>query len=316
MIDWFTGRVAYQSTRLGFTVGSHLAKSFPGGVYWCSDQLAKAGFYLFGGFRKRSIRNIEVAFRGMIEGPEGTNIARQSLRNFIRACVEIAALIDASDKEIRAKIIVHGREHLQSALEKGNGVLVLSAHLGNFFLVGTRLAVEGFPTYVLVNQPRDGHFAMLMDAYRLQIRQRTIHARPRHQALNELNAVFRRNQIAVVIADEYRKGSGVRVPLLGRTVIARRGPATMAMRTGAAVVPACMIRQPDKTLRLIIEPELELVRSGKGKTEIEENTMRMTEWLERTVRKYPDQWNWTNIRWWESPNRASMTESQHLRQAS
>jgi len=49
--------------------------------------------------------------------------------------------------------------------------------LGNFFLIGSRLAIDGIPTFVLVNQPRDGRFAELMDEYRLQVRQKTIHAR-------------------------------------------------------------------------------------------------------------------------------------------
>ena len=224
--------------------------------------------------------------------------------------------MNASDEEIRAKIVIDGRENLDAALAKGSGVLILSAHLGNFFLVGSRLAFEGIPTYVLVNQPREGRFARLMDDYRLQVRQQTIHARPRREALQEINAVLRRNQIAVVIADEYRKGNGIQVPLFGRTVNARRGPITLALRTGAALVPACMIRQPDGTLKLIIEPELELDRSGKGKAEIRENTVRMTGWLERTVRRYPDQWNWMNFRWWESPNHDPVAETQHLRQAS
>src|ERR1044072_5185264 len=63
-------------------------------------------------------------------------------------------------------------------------------HLGNFYLAGSRLAVEGLPTHVLVNQPRDDRVAQLMDDCRLQVRQRTIHARPRRQALRELSRVL------------------------------------------------------------------------------------------------------------------------------
>jgi lauroyl/myristoyl acyltransferase len=59
-----------------------------------------------------------------------------------------------------------------------------------------------------------------------------------------------------------------------------------------------MVRQPDDSLKLVIEPELDLVRSGKGHRESAENVLRMTQWLEKTVRAYPDQWNWMNIRWW------------------
>jgi KDO2-lipid IV(A) lauroyltransferase len=316
MTAWFTGKVAYLSTRIGFKVGCSLARSFPATSFWLSARLADVGFCISPSFRHRSVSNIRIAFGASLNASAALNIARRSLRNFSRSCVEIASFINASDEEIRAKIAIDGRENLDAALAKGSGVLILSAHLGNFFLVGSRLAIEGVPTYVLVNQPRDGRFARLMDDYRLQVRQQTIHARPRREALQEINAVLRRNQMAVVIADEYRKGNGIQVRLFGRTVNARRGPITLALRTGAALVPACVIRYPDGTLKLIIEPELELDRSGKGKAEIRENTVRMTSWLERTVRRYPDQWNWMNFRWWESPNHDPVAETQHLRQAS
>ena len=311
MTAWFTEKVTYLSTRIGFKVGCGLARNFPETAFWLSARLADVGFCISPSFRHRSVGNIRIAFGPSLNGSAALNIARRSLRNFSRSCVEIAAFINAPDEEIRRKIVIDGRENLDAALAKGSGVLILSAHLGNFLLVGSRLAVEGVPTYVLVNQPRDGQFARLMDDYRIQVRQQTIHARPRREALQEINAVLRRNEIAVVIADEYRKGNGIQVPLFGRTVNARRGPVTLALRTGAALVPACVIRHPDGTLKLIIEPELELDRSGKGKAEIRENTVRITCWLERTVRQYPDQWNWMNIRWWESPNHDPVGEAQH-----
>src|SRR2546428_2114498 len=46
--------------------------------------------------------------------------------------------------------------NLDAALTKGNGIIVLSAHLGNFFLLGTRLALEGYQVHILINQPNDG----------------------------------------------------------------------------------------------------------------------------------------------------------------
>lgn len=238
-------------------------------------------------------------------------VVRDSLRNFFRACVEIGVAVVASDAKLKAEIPIVGRKHLDAALAKGKGVLLLSAHLGNFFLVGCRIAIEGVPTFVLVNQPRDGRFAELMDDYRLQVRQKTIHARPRQRALRELTEVLRHNQIAVVIADEYRRGSGIEVPLFGKTVIARRGAVSLALRTGAAVVPACMVRQTDDSLRLVIEPELELAREERNAAAVRENTIRITRWLERTVRSHPEQWNWMNIHWWvEDTNCATESKQQ------
>ena len=298
MIAWLSAKLAYLGTWFGFKIGCAAIRLCPGAVFRLADGLAKIGYYLFRGFRTRSIANIQLALGDRLSAREIDTVARQSLRNFLRACVEIGVAVESSDAKIKADIPVVGRKHLDAALAKGKGVLLLSAHLGNFFLVGCRIAVDGLPAFVLVNQPRDGRFADLMDEYRREARQNTIHARPRQRALREITQVLRRNQIAVVIADEYRSGSGIEVCLFGKTVIARRGPVSLALRTGAAVVPACMVRQADDSLRLVIEPELELKRDERDAESIRENTVRITRWLERTVRSYPEQWNWMNLRWW------------------
>ncbi len=243
------------------------------------------------------MNNIAIALGTQLDQSEIAGIVRRSLRNFLRACVETGLALQSPDEVLSSQIPIFGREHLEAAHRKGKGVIALSAHLGNFLLVGCRLTIDGYATYVVVNQPRDTRFAELMDQYRLRVRERTIHARPRRQALHRLTEVLRRGEVAVILADEYRKGSGVRVPLFGRPVVARRGPVTLALRTGAAVVPVCMVRRRDDSLQLVIEPELELERGGKGKAEIQENTLRLTQWLERTVRRYPDEWNWMNVRW-------------------
>jgi Kdo2-lipid IVA lauroyltransferase/acyltransferase len=313
MTRWFVQRVAYRATRLGFSAGSLAIRIFPRAwIFRLSDVLANLAFILFRSFRIRSIKNLSIAFGDSFGGVSGREIVRRSLRNFFRACVEAGVTLESSGEELRSTIPISGRQYLDGALAKGDGVILLSAHLGNFFLIGTRLAIEGYTIHVLVNQPRDGQFAKLMDDYRLQVKQRTIHARPRRNALKDLYLVLRRNELAMVIADEYRKGNGIRVPLFGRTVLARRGPATLALRTGAAIVPVYMLRQPDDSLRLIIEPELELIRSGRGAEKIRENTLRMTQWLEKTVRAYPDQWNWMNIRWWETDADTVIAEQHHV----
>lgn len=281
-----------------------MAKTLPRPwLYRCSDALAVLGFHLFRGFRTRSLRNVTLALGNTWNGMAAQEIVRRSLRNFSRDFVEIANALVVSDQQLCSEIPIQGRQHLEAALSKERGVIGLGAHLGNFFLIGARLAAEGYTTHFLINQPRGGKYAKLAAEYRLQVRQKSIHARPRPAALRELHQVLRRNEVAVIIADEYRSGSGVSVPLFGRTVVARRGPATLALRTGAAVVPISLVRDEKSNLKLIIEPELELLRIHKGKSEIRENTLRMTQWLEKTVRVYPDQWNWMNVHWREDSER-------------
>jgi KDO2-lipid IV(A) lauroyltransferase len=239
-------------------------------------------------------------------------IVRKSLRNFFRDFVEIVIALTIPTEKLRTEIPIQGRENLDAALSKRNGVIVLGAHLGNFFLVGTRLATEGYPTWVLINQPRNRQFANFMDDYRLKVRQRTIHARPRREALRKLNQVLRGNELAIVIADEYRRNNGIHMPFFGHTVLARRGPATLALRTGAAVVPVYLIHDESQGLKMIIESELDLIRTDKDKAAIRENTLRMTQWLERTVRAYPEQWNWMNIHWQDDQDKSPVVKEQRI----
>ena len=73
----------------------------------------------------------------------------------------------------------------------------------------------------------------------------------------------------------------------------------------AAVVPIYIIHDRRQGLKMIAEPELNLIRTDRDKAAIRENTMRMTQWLERTVRTYPEQWNWMNIHWQEDRDNTS-----------
>ena len=302
MIRSFFERALYAGLRFALQAGIFLVKVFPRSLLLSvSKSMADVGFYFFRGFRNRSIGNLSLALGDRWSQEEIGRTVQRSLRNFFRDIVELGIALGVSAEEIRREIPLSGREHLEGALAKKKGVIVLSAHLGNFFLLGTRLAVEDYPLHVLINPPRDGSFRDLLNRYRLQTGQRTIYARPRRQAFRELVRVLRRNELAIVIADEFRSGSGIHVPFFGRTVLARRGPATLALRTGAAVVPVYLVRDPEGKLRMIIEPELDLVRSGRVKADVAENTVRITQWLEKVVRSYPDQWNWMNIRWHETP---------------
>jgi len=317
MTRWFVGKLVYRATWLGFKLGCLAVRIVPRRwLFAISDALANAGFALSRGFRLTSISNIGVAMTGRMDRGMASVTARRSLRSFFRACVEITIALESSEEQLRAEMPIAGREHLDAALAKGNGVIVLSAHLGNFFLVGTRLAIEGYPVHVLVSPPRDPQFAALMDDVRLQVWQRTIRARPRRAALKELHAVLRRNEIAIVIADEYKNGHGIPVPLFGGIVSARRGPATLALRTGAAIVPAFLVRQAGDGLKLIIEPELELARTDKGQDDVRESILRITRWLERSVSAYPDQWNWTNIQWQNDPGLQSVVKEHKLQRLS
>ena len=300
--------MAQTAAWMGLKLGLFLVPAVPRRWFIpIADGASGLAFHLFRSFRNRSRTNLSIALGVSPDAQETLEIVRRSLRNFFRSFVETGLAGKIPAEEMRDEIPLYGRQHLDAARAKGKGVILLSAHLGNFFLLGTRLAAEGYPAYVLVKQAEWGSLSKLMDDWRSRLGQRTIHARPRAEASRELLRVLRRNDPVIVIADEYRSRSGIEVPFFDRTVLARRGPATLARRTGAAVVPAYLVRGPGGGLALHIEPEIELRKSGDVRADVIENSLRITRWLERTVRRYPDQWNWMNIRWQQTSPGARAT---------
>jgi KDO2-lipid IV(A) lauroyltransferase len=97
--------------------------------------------------------------------------------------------------------------------------------------------------------------------------------------------------VVLLIADEFKSGD-VKVEFLGCTVSAPRGPVTLALRTGGAVVPVLVTRDPEDRLTLRIGSEINLIKTGDLQEDVTTNVALFTRHLESMVRRYPDQWNW------------------------
>ena len=241
------------------------------------------------------LRNLRLALGNHPEQdgkPEA--IIDRVVRNFSRGAAELACSLHWTPDFVRQSIRLEGKEHLDACLRRGRGVIALTAHLGNFALIGTRLAAEGYTFNALIKNPPDRRFAKLLDTARLQIGQKTISARPRIEAAKNVLKSLKHNEIVLIVADEY-KHNGISVEFFGHQVPSARGPATLAMRSGAAVVPMFLFWE-DEGLRLRVDSSLPLVNSGESQKDIEENTAMFAKCLETAIRNRPDQWNWLNLR--------------------
>jgi KDO2-lipid IV(A) lauroyltransferase len=87
------------------------------------------------------------------------------------------------------------------------------------------------------------------------------------------------------------------VDFLGKKAPTMPGLAVMAIRSGAPVVPAFMIRDGFQKHRLVVKKAVELVLTGDMEKDVEVNMQRFTRVLESMIRQYPDQWVWIHRRW-------------------
>ena len=176
----------------------------------------------------------------------------------------------------------------------GQGVVVVTGHLGNWELAGTYLARRGVPLSAIVKRQRNRRFdEWLMDTRR-NLGMDTVYM---HDA-RVLPSLLAGGRTVVLIADQDARRRGLVVTFLGQPASTFRGPVRLALRTGAPLVFASLIRHGDgyrMSAQTVWEAggppepaseavELELTRAWVGA-------------LERRVREAPAQYFWFHRRW-------------------
>jgi KDO2-lipid IV(A) lauroyltransferase len=267
--------------------------------------MAQLAFMLMWRYRRRMEESVRRALGQQMNDPaEREALVRRAWKNFARGILDTMAVMHMSKERTLEFIGMEGEEHLKEALAKGKGVIALSAHLGAFTLIGARLAAAGYSFSVVVKHPPDDRFAKVMNDLRAQIGVSTISARPRREAVRGILRALRKNGIVLVIADEFKSG-GVDTSFMGQKAAAPRGPASLALRTGAATLPMFAPREPDGSVMLRIGPEMELVRHSDVEASVAATTKLFTHCIEEAIFRFPDQWNWLGF---PRPDRISRAE--------
>lgn len=209
-------------------------------------------------------------------------------RNLGMSIAEFSRLPRLSKEEINGMAEVEGIENLEAALRKGRGVILLTAHLGNWELLGAVLAARGYEVNAIVSRLKVKGLDRLVGRIRRSI---GVNPLPR-EALKSAVESLKRNQILAILADIDTRARGAFVKFFGRRAFTPIGPILISLRTGAPIVPAFIVREGEKHRVFILEP---LKLEGDPPSDAQ----RFTELIESFVRRYPDQWIWMHRRWRE-----------------
>ncbi|HEY1267771.1 MAG TPA: hypothetical protein VGH16_10990 [Candidatus Binatia bacterium] len=260
--------------------------------------------------RRRIVKNLDAAFGRSYSAATKAGLARGVQDNFARGVIDCFLQL-ADPQRARRKIAIEGIEHLEAALARGNGVIALGAHIGNFVLVGTRLGSDGYRVSTLFRVPDDERLRALIERHLRFFHQQVISSRPRRPAVHAMAEKLKLNEIVFILGDNLKQGK-VESSLFGRRVYTPRGPVSLALRTGAALVPMYLVRNYDGKLTLVIEPELLLIRNGSVYEDVSGNTRRIVGYLEGLIGRYPDQWNWLTVRMRKNPRGRAERSVQRL----
>lgn len=279
-------------------------------VYRFADSIGDMFYYLNGDYRHRVLNHLRLTLGGEKSEGEIRDIARESTRNLIRFSLEMTYLSISSPDGISDRITLEGKRYLDQALARGKGVIGLGAHFGNFMIMGAKLASEGYAFNIIVKDPTEDWYPGWGQALRDKIGYKTIPLRPRELCAKKILKALGNNEIVYMVTDDNKPSGGVFVDFFGKKAATAKGPATLSLKTGAPILPIFIIRQPDNTHKIVIEPPLKIDRSFNHSKDVFIITQAFTEVIEDYVRKYPDHWSWGRQRWKTQPKEQGANNQQ------
>lgn len=248
-------------------------------------------------YRRRIRKNLKIAFGSSYDNQDIDNITSMLTKNLGLILAETILSGTKNKNNILDRISVHGTENLDNALSYGKGVIAVSAHLGNFTLIGVKMLREGYPFITLVKESRHQGLAKVSRKAQREQGGRFIYLDPWSKALRQLISSLRNNEIVCLIADEKKRHSEIHVEFFGEPAPTAIGPAVLSLRTGALIMPIFIVRNEDLSHKIFIEPHLKPNLNGNINKDIYIVTTAYTKVIEKYVRMYPDQWFWINNRW-------------------
>lgn len=265
-------------------------------LYGFAKNVSFLGYKIASRQRRIALESLALAF-GQEKSPlEIAQIAGDCFTSMAKSAIELMFLID-KPRLLEKRVGLSGEDNLKQALSKGKGVILVSAHFGNFPLLLSRLSLAGYPVSGIMRPMRDERVEKIFVKKRERYKVKTIYSQPRKACVDTAIRTLRDNEIVFIPIDQNFGTGGVFVNFFGRKAATATGPVVLAQRTQAALMPCFIVRQPDDTHQIFFEPEIALEIKESPEETIVANIEKLTGVIEAYIRKYPAQWGWMHRRW-------------------
>ena len=248
--------------------------------------------------RRRVLANLELALGESLTVEQRRKIMHQVFHMFGQTLVETLMLPKMVRQGLDRYVTIEGWEHLEKAVQAGKGAIVFTGHFGNWEMIALAQGARGIAMDPVGRPPADVHLASRLNMTRTLTGNRDISkynaARPMLRSLREGRTV------GLVIDQNVGGDHGIFVPFFGRQASTPPALAVLALKTGAPLVPVFDYPENGRH-RIIYDPPLENLPSGRGRADIHALTARVTGIIEEKVRRRPDLWLWMHNRWRSRP---------------
>jgi phosphatidylinositol dimannoside acyltransferase len=245
-----------------------------------------------GGRRRLVARNLQRASSGELDGLALQRAVSATFASYGRYWLELFRLPRDARHSVESRFEADGWEHIEAALAAGKGLILALPHLGGFDFAAAGRGVA--PTVVVepVEPPElFGWFAGVREAIGMEVV--PLGADAGAAVLRAL----KENRIVCLICDRDLTGDGVRVEFFGEDTTMPAGPATLALRTGAPLIPAGVYFRPRGGHFAKIGPPVPVQREGRLRDDVARVTQDLARRFEDLIRMAPEQWHLMQPNW-------------------
>lgn len=264
--------------------------------YWIANILGSLYYLLAKRDRTIATNNIKVVLSWTGDTRRLRHTSRMVFVNFSRYLIEFFRTPEIDLKYIGKHIRVEGRENLDRALDLGKGVILLSAHLGNWELGAMVLSMLGYR----VNIVAWTHKSSLVNGFFLQQRHnKGIKVIPLGTGIRGVFSALKNNETVAVLGDiDYvQPETGINVKFFGRNTIMPKGPAAFSLKTGAPIVTAFLFREKIDKFKLVLGPSIIYRTTGEESYDLTKLTQDLVKIIESYIGQHPAQWFMLRQRW-------------------
>ena len=272
--------------------------------YWLAGLIGGLYYHLNPGHSRHAVANMAVVLAQHPGAPSARRLARRGFAYYAMCLLDFLRLpvhpVTRPEDLIPANLTVDGWHHLEAALGRGRGIILVAAHFGNWDQAAPLFAARGHQVTIVVDEFVSPGLNAEVQGARAALGHHLVAATD-GAALRRLYVALRRNEILGLLIDRPLRHKGARVSFFGREAYLPGGAATLALRTGATVLHAYVVRRPDLVSNhLVIEPPVAAPITGDRAEDERALMQAIVDRLQRLIQRHPEQWYMFRPMWAEA----------------
>jgi lauroyl/myristoyl acyltransferase len=273
-----------------FVVGGTVSRLLPPRWRYGAARLAGSVSYgVLGSTRRQALEN----YAGILHQPESSRdvrrVARQAMVGYTKLLADFVLLPTLTPECVRQMVEWEGVEHIHEARKLGRGLIVVTPHFGNWDIAAAATTALGLPLTAVTERygSPDLNRRVIESRRRIGIKVVPLGVTAGKAVINALH----RNELVALVCDlPPREGKSVPVRICGQDALVPAGPALLALRTGAPVLPFVCRRLDDDRYRVEVQPPIEFHPTGRKEPDVAKLAQTIMDRFEPMLRANPEQW--------------------------